>query len=248
MDLSEVRASRVRHPWETARAAAIESILRQASVQPRAILDYGCGDGFTGERMRTSLGATQLVGFDIELTSEQCQARSAGQVSYANDWGRAAPGPFDLCLLCDVIEHVPDDQVLLRQVAERLSDSGHLLVTVPAFQALFTRHDRALRHFRRYSLAELEASLRSAGFTLSGSGYLFASLLPARGVSKLIESIKPKAGAEDFGIGAWNGSPALTRTLETVLTLDNSFLLGLAARGIKLPGLSAWAVCKKLPS
>jgi hypothetical protein len=113
---------------------------------------------------------------------------------------------------------------------------------------LFTSHDRALRHFRRYSLPQLEASVRSAGFDLAGSGYLFASLLPARGLSKLVESLKPKAEGDDFGIGAWNGSPALTRTLETMLAFDNSILVGLAARGIKLPGLSAWALCKKLPS
>jgi hypothetical protein len=52
---------------------------------------------------------------------------------------------------------------------------------------------------------------------------------------------------DEFGIGAWLGSPRLTRTVEAVLNLDNSTLLGLAKLGIKLPGLSAWALCKKRP-
>ena len=244
MDLSEVRGSRERHPWERARAVAVERILRDVRVAPRTILDYGCGDGFTGEHVHAAFGAEALLGFDIELTVEQCVARSHGRIRYANDWALAGPGLFDLGLLCDVIEHVPDDQALLGSVRERLADDSHLLVTVPAFQALFTGHDRALRHFRRYSLAQLEGSLASAGFELRGSGYLFASLLPARGLTKLLESVKPPAASGDFGIGAWNGSAALTRALETMLTLDNSLLLGLASYGIKLPGLSAWAVCK----
>ena len=244
MDLSEVRGASGRHPWEKARAVAVERILRDVRVAPESILDYGCGDGFTGEHVHAALGAKALLGFDIELTAEQCVARSHGQVRYANDWAVASRGTFDLGLLCDVIEHVPDDQALLGAVRERLAPDSHLLVTVPAFQALFTGHDRALRHFRRYSLAQLEGSLASAGFELRGSGYLFASLLPARGLTKLFESVRPPVPSADFGIGTWHGSAALTRALEALLAADNSLLLGLASYGIKVPGLSAWAVCK----
>lgn len=248
MDLSEIRGAQTRHPWETARAVAIERILREASVEPRTVLDYGCGDGFTGERVRSALGAPRLVGFDIHLTDEQCRAHSSAQIEYTNDWATAGQGWFDLCLLCDVLEHVADDRALLLQVSEHLSASGQLLITVPAFQALFTSHDRALRHFRRYTLGQLERVIATAGFELSSGGYLFGSLLAGRGVAKVAETLKPKSDGDEFGIGAWTGSPTLTRAIETVLNADNSVLLGLAARGIKLPGLSAWALCKKRSS
>jgi SAM-dependent methyltransferase len=242
MDLSEVRASQVRHPWEIARAVAIERILREAGVRPRSILDYGCGDGFTGERVLEAVGAESLLGVDIHLGSEQCAIRSAGRVRYTNDWTDLGPAAFDLCLLCDVIEHVADDRGLLKLVGERLGDVGHVLITVPAFQLLFTDHDRALKHFRRYSLKRLERVVTSAGFELRGSGYLFGSLLPARGFAKVAETILPRQ--EDFGIGTWGHSSALTRAIEAFLNCDNSVLLALAAHGIKLPGLSAWALCK----
>jgi SAM-dependent methyltransferase len=248
MDLSEIRGSQVRHPWETARAVAIERILRDAKVQPGAVLDYGCGDGFTGERVLRALGARELLGFDIHLTNEQCAAHSSRQITYANDWSRTGSHSFDLCLLCDVIEHVAHDRALLELVRDRLSNSGQVMVTVPAFQALFTNHDRALKHFRRYTLAQLEGVITSAGLEVASSGYMFASLLAGRGLAKLVEALKPKVDSDEFGIGAWNGSPALTRAIESVLNLDNSVLLGLASRGIKLPGLSAWALCNKRPS
>lgn len=247
MDLSEVRTSQRRHPWETARAVALERILRAAQLQPQTVLDYGCGDGFTGERLHSVFSGSRLQGFDIYLTDQQCEERSRGTIRYVNTWEQVERSPFELGLLCDVIEHVPDDRALLTQIAERVEETGHLLITVPAFQSLFTSHDRALRHFRRYSLSHLEQVARSAGLSVVRSGYLFASLLPLRGLSKLVETLKPKRD-DEFGIGAWNGSAALTSIMQTVLGLDNAILFELGARGIKLPGLSAWTLCSKQPS
>jgi SAM-dependent methyltransferase len=246
MDLSEVRGSHSRHPWETARAVAIERILREAAIQPRAILDYGCGDGFTGERVFSAVGAERLVGFDIYLTEQQCAARSHGAVRYSNDWAQVGPEPFDLCLLCDVIEHVVDDGALLKDTCQRLNPDGYALITVPAFQVLFSSHDRALKHFRRYTLPQLRNVITAAGFSECGSGYLFGSLIPGRALALALEAMAPKR--DDFGIGAWNGSPTVTRGIEALLNFDNSVLLALASRGIHLPGLSAWALCKKRPS
>jgi SAM-dependent methyltransferase len=248
MDLSEVRGSEARHPWETARAVAIERILRAAQVRPRYVLDYGCGDGFTGEHVLSVTGASSLTGFDLHLSNEQCAAHSKDRIEYTNDWARVVDRSFDLCLMCDVIEHVADDRALLAQAHRLLSAEGFALITVPAFQSLFTSHDRALRHFRRYSLGQLEQVAKLSAFDLIGSGYLFCSLLPGRGAGKLIESVKQRREEDDFGIGAWSGSKRTTRLIETVLNWDNSVLLGLASRGIKLPGLSAWALCKKHPS
>ena len=245
MDLSEVRDSKARHPWETARALAIERIVRQAKATPRAILDYGCGDGFTGERLLGALGAAELVGFDIHLTDQRCKARSNAQISYVNDWSRIATRSFELCLLCDVIEHVADDRALLELVRGRLSKNGQALITVPAFQLLFSHHDRALKHFRRYSLRQLQSVIGAAGFELVDSGYLFGSLLAGRGLAKIAELITHRKENDEFGIGGWLGSPGLTRAVEALLHLDNGLLLGLASRGIKLPGLSAWALCKR---
>jgi SAM-dependent methyltransferase len=245
MDLSEIRNSSVRHPWEIARAVAIERILRTANVRPHAVLDYGCGDGFTGERVLSATGAKQLLGFDIHLTDAQCKAYSRAEVNYSNDWASVAQRSFDLCLLCDVIEHVEDDRALLGVARERVTEGGMLLITVPAFQVLFSNHDRALKHFRRYTVGQLERVIASAGLEVEASGYLFCSLLPARGATKLLEAVQSKAEQDDFGIGTWNRSRPVSTVVEAVLNWDNAALLSLASRGIKIPGGSAWALCKQ---
>jgi SAM-dependent methyltransferase len=247
MDLLETRPDARRHPWELSRARAVETIARRHTGSAvRTILDWGCGDAFTGRYLLDHLGAESLVGIDPHLTDEQRGAFANGDPRIALI-AREQEMParrFDLVLCCDVIEHVSDDAELLETVRRSfLAPGGRLIVTVPAFQSLFSAHDVALKHHRRYSLGQLENVLDRSGFEVLGSGYLFGSLLPVRAVGKLFErrSASPPSD-EAVGLGRWSGGTVPTRIAGAMLSADNSVLLSLAALGIKLPGLSAWAV------
>jgi hypothetical protein len=190
-----------------------------------------------------------MVGVDPNLTDVQCETLTGAdsRVRLLRDEQQLSSESFDLLLLCDVIEHVANDEALVQRVMSRFLRRGaHAIVTVPAFQSLFSQHDLQLKHLRRYDLAGLEAVLRRAGFEVVSSGYLFGSLLPARAIARLIESVRPARDVGNgIGIGHWTHGPTITRLTETVLALDNSFLLTLAGRGLKPPGLSVWASCKK---
>ncbi len=247
MDLSEVRSSSSqRHPWETARADAIEKILRSREIHARSILDVGCGDGFTGETLLQSFGSHALWGVDLHLGAEERAARTRGNAHYVNELAEVPSSEFDLGLLCDVIEHVEDDAALTASVLSRLAPTGHLLITVPSFQALFTNHDRALRHHRRYSLPQLRRTIQTAGGQLVADGYLFGSLLPVRMIGKLREHFFPSPSTEsEFGVGSWDAPPVLTQALNAALRADNGLMLALSAGRLKPPGLSAWALCQK---
>ncbi len=247
MDLVEHRGSlSERHPWEQSRARAIVQILDNAGIRHvDSILDYGCGDAYTGRFLLEWLQARSLTGVDVNLSDEQCRA-------FAEDERRMTLTPresdlgeqrFGLILLCDVIEHVEDDQTLLAVARRRLAPGGHLVVTVPAFQKLFTDHDRMLKHFRRYSRSELEGSLTKAGLSVRGSGYLFGSLLPVRASGKAVELVRGARTVTE-GVGDWRGGARLTKVLSGMFDADNSLLLALSRRGLNLPGLSAWALCR----
>ncbi len=209
-------------------------------------MDVGCGDGFTGEHMRGCFGAQTLWGVDVHLTPQDCERRSRAGAHYVKELSQVTSHGFDLGLLCDVIEHVEDDSGLTASVLSRLADTGHLLITVPSFQALFSNHDRALRHYRRYSLPQLRRTIDAAGGELVADGYLFGSLLPVRVLEKAKERLFPPPGdAADFGVGGWNASPLVTQALRTVFRADNGLMLALSSGRLKPPGLSAWALCKK---
>jgi hypothetical protein len=247
LDLTELRAdTSARHPWEIARAEAVEDILGRHREHFASVLDYGCGDGYTGERVQSAFGSPELVGVDAFFTEAECGVtrRAAGTVERSKDPTDLGTRRFDLILLCDVLEHLSDDVGLLRTLREdHLAAGGLLLVTVPAFQGLFSEHDSFLHHRRRYSLTDLRKTLLAGGLTVVEDGYLFASLLPARLVGKLAER-RSLGASEQTGIGAWRGGALLTRALTTALRLDNAILLAARRFGITLPGLSAWALCK----
>jgi hypothetical protein len=148
---------------------------------------------------------------------------------------------FDLVLLLDVLEHVQDDSDFLSDIVRRYISKGKVLLTVPAFQAIYGNHDVNLGHYRRYNLQELESLAISGGTKVILSGYLFASLLlPKYVLCKLFNVRKISEG-----VGQWTGGKYLTYMLETLLNIDNCILIFLSRIGIKLPGLTGWVLCEK---
>jgi 2-polyprenyl-3-methyl-5-hydroxy-6-metoxy-1,4-benzoquinol methylase len=248
MDLVERRQSaHERHPWETARAVAIESIVRQLGLVAPSVLDVGCGDGYLVTVLQQRLELGDVVAQDIHLTDDLIRELSGPGATFVRELDRVS-SRANLVLLLDVLEHVEQPEALLREIAsDRLAPGGHVLITVPAFQALFTRHDRALRHHRRYSQERLAREVAAAGLCRLDSGYLFASLLVPRALGALAERLRPAeraAGAAVKGVGDWSAPAFVTKLLHQALTLDNRFCLAARARGVTVPGLSIWLTCR----
>jgi SAM-dependent methyltransferase len=164
------------------------------------------------------------------------------------------PGPFDLVLLLDVVEHLPDDRAFLREIAGDVRPGGRVIASVPAWMALYSSHDRALGHFRRYRPAELRALLEASGLVVERAGGLFHSLLLPRALVKLGERARGvrsrPAPAEvpsraDTGLRSWRGGPLLTRAVAAALVVD-TWLSGACARAqLGVPGLSVWAAARR---
>jgi SAM-dependent methyltransferase len=249
MDLSERPATPVRrHPWETARLAAIRRILAGLALREPRVLDVGCGDGYLVRELRTPLRFRHVVAQDIHMSEELARELNAPGVEFVRELTQI-DYQADLILLLDVLEHLPDPRALLLDLMrQRLAPGGRFLITVPAFQGLFTDHDRALKHFRRYSRTELLRLVESAGLEALDSGYLFASLLLPRGVSALRERAARRphreANGAVRGVGAWSGSRWLTRAVHAALCLDGRLCLLARQGGVTLPGLTVWLTCK----
>ena len=242
MDLREQGQAGRRHPWETARARFFRSLIGRHTAPggPRRVLDVGAGDGwFAGELGREAAAA--IVCWDVNYRSADLVADlPAGVVRTATE----PEGMFDLVLLLDVVEHVEDDAGFLdRSILPHVDPDGVLIVSVPAYQALFSAHDEALAHHRRYSPRRLRALL-TPRFEIVARGGLFASLLPARAAGVARERLADVRPAEDQGVGHWDHGPGLTRALGAVLGADAGVGLWLAEHGLPTPGLSTWAVCR----
>ncbi len=125
------------------------------------ILDIGCGTGL----MLKQLAELKPVGIDFsQLALEFTRQRNITNLVRGN----VVQLPFksnslDLVLALDLMEHIKDDAALAREIHRVLAPGGCLVVTVPAHEFLWSDHDEALHHFRRYSYPGFKKLMKSAG-------------------------------------------------------------------------------------
>lgn len=161
------------------------------------ILDAGCGTG----QMTKRLGAIGLA-FGLDSAPEAIAfARSRGVERLAQGSITAPPfanGAFDCVLALDVIEHVDDDIGILSSLFKILRPGGHLIVTVPAFDALWSEHDEINHHKRRYRAPQLKALIENAGFQTDRVTYcntaLYLPVLVTRKAKNLARALNLRRG------------------------------------------------------
>ncbi|MBN2360350.1 MAG: methyltransferase domain-containing protein [Deltaproteobacteria bacterium] len=252
VDLSE-RASAghafERHPWEVARFWFFYDVLQRSSVlgAVEQVLDVGAGDAWFAQQLAHRLSASaRITCCDAEYTPEliaRYRENGDGRVDYRREMPATR---FGLILLLDVLEHVADDLEMLRRlVQDNLAPGGRVLVSVPAWQGLFSQHDELLRHRRRYSPAAGRSLVEQAGLVVVHGGGLFHSLLLPRVAQKAAERLLPRPErARSEPSLVWRGGPIGKAAVDWALRLDNVVSRLAADRGIELPGLSWWALCR----
>jgi SAM-dependent methyltransferase len=189
------------HWWFVGRRRCYFSILERflPAAKDRRILDVGCGmGGMLPELARFG----RPIGIDSDRRSiEICRERGfensflgGGQEIAARD------SAIDLVTFFDCLEHLPDDRAALAEARRVLAPGGHLFLSVPAYQFLFSNNDRVARHFRRYTRGALVAKVRAAGFSIVKATYvnvtLFPAILPAVLLFKAKEALFPKPNDE----------------------------------------------------
>jgi SAM-dependent methyltransferase len=228
-----------RHWWYRGRRRVIRAELDRLPLAPRArVLDAGCGSGRTLQEL-VDYGSVAGIELDHDA-AELARGRGFAEVvvgrvqelPWAENW-------FHLVTCLDVIEHTPDDRVTLGELRRVCRPGGFLLVTVPAYQALWSRHDEANHHFRRYSRRSLLQAGLQAGWAPVRSSSFNSLLLAPAAVVRMAQRLGTADGhANDLEIGrGW-----LNGALERPLQLEAGWL----RRGGTLPvGLSLVAVFRK---
>jgi hypothetical protein len=208
-------------------------------------LDVGAGDAWFAVELLARLPAdASITAWDINYAPDDVGALDAanGRVTLAAE---RPTQRFQRITLLDVIEHVDDDHGFLAGIVDDLLEpDGVVLISVPAYQALYSTHDTALGHFRRYTPGQLRTVVEGAGLKVVAHGGLFASLLGARGLTKLRERISDPV-PDWTGVGAWSGGPMKTRAVVAALSADAAVGRVLSRRRMPLPGLSCWVLCTR---
>jgi SAM-dependent methyltransferase len=155
------------------------------------ILDVGCGTGATLSVLE-ELG--QAIGIDSSAEALGfCRKRKHRRLILARAEDLpTATNSVDVITALDLLEHIEDDAKAARQLAEALRPGGLLLVTVPAYRWLWSGHDEALDHVRRYEAARLREVLLEAGLEIERFTYVITGLLLPIAVLRLLQRIAPK--------------------------------------------------------
>jgi len=250
MDLSErPEHAGARHPWEKARFRFFHDVLGHADLPangPR-VLDVGAGDAWFSSQLLVHLGpSAQITCLDAEYSDAvlpELRATTPSQIEFRRERPETR---FNLVILLDVLGRVDDDRACLRTIVHtNLEDEGYLLISVPAWQILFSSHDSRLRHFRRYSPEECRRVIMDSGLQISRQGGLFHSLLVPRAAQVAKEKLFGAGDVDTPPKLEWNAGPLITRAIDTALRMDNLLSHRLADVGIDVPGMSYWALCKK---
>lgn len=188
------RAAEKDHWWFRGRRAVLRSVLRDRIVgRPggSSILEVGCGNGGNLPLLR-EFGEV----WGVEADATACRNASARGVATVEQGALPDRLPlngrrFDVVALLDVLEHIDAEQEAIRALRQQLSPTGSLLVTVPAYPWLWSRHDDLSHHARRYTRRSLAAALTSGGYVIDYITYFNAALFPLALARTVIEKAAP---------------------------------------------------------
>ena len=204
------------------------------------ILDIGSG---TGIILKTLEEFGQAFGMEMSREAIQFLKKRNLKRVVCSDAEQVLPfknESFSLVTCLDVLEHLDHDKELLAEMIRVCEEGGHVLVTVPAFNRLWSPHDSVLHHRRRYTRTRLLDQLSGLnGQVLKASYYNFMLSLPILAVRKLRSLFSEKGkGQSDFFIDLPEG---LNRSLSALYKLE---ILGL--RILRYPyGVSLLVLLRK---
>jgi len=145
-----------KHWWFKARGEIIEKTIKKNVSNKLKILDFGSGSG-TNIKILNKFGTVYVYEKNKQIREYlKKKFKRDKKITIINNLKKYK---FDLILAADVIEHIKNDHLIIRTLNQILKKGGKLIITVPAFQFLYSKKDKVLRHYRRYTIYGLKKKL-----------------------------------------------------------------------------------------
>lgn len=196
--------------WFVGRREIVRNLL-QETLKDRAerdalsLLDIGCGTGANLPMLAQAIGikgrVTALDYSALALEFAQAQLGDSPSIHLLRSDATHLPfaeEQFDIVTMLDVLEHVEEDGTAVREIYRILKPGGSFILTVPAYQNLWSAHDEALHHFRRYEYAGLRSLLHGAGFQVWRQSFAMSLMPPIAWFwRRFVLPLKPTRRARD---------------------------------------------------
>mgnify|MGYP001355161121 CR=1 FL=1 len=204
-----------------------------------SFMDVGCGTGFVLSRIEAAFPRASLHGSEMLSTGLKHAVSRLPGVEFMQMDARHIPfiDEFEAIGSFDVIEHIENDNVALKNCFQALKKEGYLFLTVPQHMWLWSKVDEDACHVRRYSLSELRYKLEQSGFEILMSSSFVSFLVPLMFFSRKNIFQRNSISKNEFNIYPW-----LNSLFELIMTIE----IFLIKAGLRLPiGGSIILVAKK---
>jgi len=216
--------------WFRVRNSIIVWALQRYLPKFKSFLEIGCGTGFVLAGINTSFPHARIVGSEIFSEGLNYAAKRVPSASFVQMDGRTIPyeNEFDAIGIFDALEHIPEDDLVLKKIWQALKPGGGIIITVPQHNWLWSVADEHACHIRRYTATEIESKTRQAGFKILRSTSFVTLLLPAMLASRL----RNRTRIENFDpLSELHMPKPLNRLLEGIMRIEHALI----RMGISLP-------------
>lgn len=206
-----------RHWWYRARREILGDLIRRRIALPEGarILEVGCG---TGHNLPMLQRFGRVDAIEVDGAARAIASRRLGHAvmnAPLPELHGVPDGTYDLVAILDVIEHIDEDVAGLAALRRKLRPGGRILITVPAFPWMWSAHDVANHHKRRYTRRTLRRLVDDAGLKLEMMSWFNSLLFPLAAAARLA------ARATGRGDGGDRMPPAPVNSLfETLFGLE----------------------------
>ena len=202
----------------------VKDLIRGQNPQGLRLLDAGCGTGAISLELQKILSCTSMEKYPQAL--KFCRQRKVRNLINADlEKPPFKKESFDIILAFDVLEHLSRDDVAVKELLRLLRQSGIVVVHVPAFMFLWSEHDQAVSHKRRYTLSGLKRLMEESGFKVVSIRYRLSAFFILGILRKCLLKLK-RAMHKDKPISAFRPKLGvlLNNLFYSLVAAEDSFL------------------------
>lgn len=207
--------------WFRSRNRLLTWSLKTYFPSAQSLLEIGCGTGFVLQGFRSTFPTLKLAGSEVLFDGLVVASHRVPTAKLFQLDARRIPfeDEFDVIGAFDMLEHVKEDDIVLRQMYQAVRPGGGIIITVPQHRWLWSDMDAVSGHWRRYRRRELQQKVRKAGFSVVAVRSFVSLLLPLLLAARLAKKRKVHDDMAEFKIGR-----RLNRCLENVMVLERSLI------------------------
>jgi SAM-dependent methyltransferase len=248
-----LRAIEEKHFWFLSRNQFIGDLIEKYCDTPSQGsligMEIGCGTGNVLKYLTSRFPLQRILGMDLYMEGLRYAAiRGNASLIQADIYYPPFQGGFSWIGLFDIIEHLDEDEAVLKQTAALLNDDGFLIISVPAFPILWSYFDVAGKHKRRYTISSITEACEKAGLELVFTSYTNALIFPVLWVLRYLLQIgkAPQSLSEELLTQKTNSElrviPVINWVLIKLLWLEGRLIQA----GVRMPfGTSLMGIAKR---